>query len=59
MKKKIENKQLWTVFKLNNKAIFSYTIAGTFKGEEEATKKAIALEYKCSIDDITVAIEER
>lgn len=55
----MNNKQLWKVFKLNNKEICSYTIYGTFKGEEEATKKHLAFEYNCSIDDITVSIELR
>ena len=59
MKKKIENKKLWKVFKLNNKAIFSYTISGTFKGEEEATKKSLAHQYNCDVNDIIVSIEER
>lgn len=52
-------KQLWKVFKLNNKEICSYTLYGTFKGEEEATKKHLAFEHNCSIDDIIVSIEER
>lgn len=59
MKKKIENKQLWKVFKLNNKEICSYTLYGTFKGEEEATKKSLAYRYNCEVSDIVVSIEER
>ena len=55
----MNNKQLWKVFKLNNKEICSYTIYGTFKGEEEATKKMIAFDHNCSIDDILVSIELR
>lgn len=58
MKRK-ENKQLWKVFKLNNKELCSYTLYGTFKGEEEATKKSLAHEYNCNINDIIVSIEER
>ena len=59
MNKKEKNKQLWKVFKLNNKALFSYTLCGTFKGEEEATKKSLAQQYNCDINDIIVSIEER
>lgn len=49
----------WKVFALNGKELCSYTIYGTFDGEEEATIKLLAEENNCKKSDIIVTIEEK
>lgn len=49
----------WKIFRLNGKELCSYTIYGTFDGEEQATLELLAEENNCKISDITVTIEER
>ena len=51
--------ELWKVFYYNNKELCSYTLYGTFKGEEQATKELLASENKININDIIVKIEMR
>ncbi len=49
----------WKVFYYNEKELGAYTLEGTFKGEEEATKELFASENNIPITDIKVVIEER
>ncbi len=49
----------WKVFYHGEKELGAYTLEGTFKGEEDATKKLLADENEITIDDIKVVIEER
>ena len=49
----------WKVFYYNGKELFSYTLYGTFEGEEEATKELLAYENNIDVKDINVVIEER
>jgi hypothetical protein len=49
----------WKVFYYNNKELCAYTLNGTFKGEEQATKEALASENGININDIIVKIEIR
>ena len=49
----------WKVFYINGKEVCSYTIFGTFAGEEQATKELLASENGVNIDDIIVKIEKR
>ena len=49
----------WKVFRLNGKELCSYTIYGTFDGEEEATIELLAEENNCKKSDIIVTIEEK
>lgn len=47
----------WKTFRLNGKLLCSYTLSGTFPGEETATLEFLAYEHKCKPEDITVSIE--
>jgi hypothetical protein len=49
----------WKVFYINGKEVGSYTIFGTFAGEEQATKELLASENGVNINDIIVKIETR
>lgn len=49
----------WKVFYYEGKELCSYTLEGTFIGEEEATKELLASENEIDINDIKVLIEER
>ncbi len=49
----------WKVFYYKEKELCAYTLEGTFKGEEEATIKSLALENGININDIIVKIETR
>lgn len=49
----------WKVFRLNGKEICSYTIYGTFDGEEEATLELLAEENNCKTSDIIITIEDK
>lgn len=49
----------WKVFYHNKKELCAYTLHGTFKGEEQATKELLASENEINIDDIIVKIEIR
>lgn len=49
----------YKIFYYGEKELGGYTLRGTFKGEEEATKELFASEYKIAIEDIKVVIEER
>lgn len=51
--------ELWKVFYINGKEVCSYTIFGTFAGEEQATKELLASENGVNINDIIVKIETR
>ena len=48
----------WKVFYLNNIELCSYTMDGTFAGEEEATKELLASENNCKIEDICEYIDD-
>ena len=49
----------YKVFYYEGKELGAYTLYGTFKGEEEATKELLASENNIAVEDIEVAIEER
>lgn len=49
----------WKVFYYNGKELGSYTLDGTFEGEEQATKELLAAEHGINVNDIKVKIEER
>ena len=49
----------WKVFYYEGKELCAYTMDGTFKGEEEATKELLASENKIDVKEIKVVIEER
>ena len=49
----------WKVFTLAGKEIASYTMRGTFHGEEKATKELLAYENGCQPEDIETRIESR
>lgn len=49
----------WKVFYYKGKELGAYTLYGTFKGEEEATKELLANENEIAVEDIEVVIEER
>ena len=49
----------WKVFYYGDKELCVYTLEGTFKGEEEATKELLASENKIDAKDIKVVVEER
>ena len=51
--------ELWKVFYYGSVELCSYTMSGTFNGEEEATLRLLAYENGISVDDITVVLEER
>ena len=46
----------WKVFTLNGKELCSYTIYGTFDGEEQATKELLAFEHNTEPEKISVRI---
>ena len=54
-------KELWLVFTDINtgKELCAYTLRGTFTGEMQATKEALALENHISIDEIEVKTKIR
>ena len=52
-------KEPWKVFKLGGKELFAYTVRGESSGEEEATRKQLAEEQGCKIEDIKVSKENR
>ena len=49
----------WKVFYYGEKELCAYTLRGTFEGEEETTKEALASENKIDVNEIKVVIEER
>lgn len=49
----------WKVFYCGEKELGAYTLYGTFKGEEEATKEFLAEENNISVEDIKIVIKER
>ena len=49
----------WNVFYYNEKELCAYTLNGSFKSEEKATKKFLAEEYKVPAEEIKVVVEER
>lgn len=49
----------WKVFYHNGKELCAYTLKGTFEGEEDATKRLLAVELGVGISNIEVKIEER
>ena len=49
----------WKVFYYGEKELGAYTLEGTFKGEEKATKELLASENGIAVEDIKVVIEER
>lgn len=49
----------YKVFYYKGKELCAYTLRGTFVGEEEATKKSLAIENGININDIIVKIEMR
>lgn len=54
-----ENKELWKVFYINGKEVMSYTVFGTFPGEQEATIKDLTYEYNAKENEIEVKKEWR
>lgn len=48
-------KQTWLVFFLNGKELASYTLAGTFPGEREATRELLAYENDVPVSAIYFA----
>lgn len=50
-----DGKEPWKVFKRGGKELFAYTVRGESSGEEEATRKQLAEEQGCKIEDITVS----
>ena len=49
----------WKVFYYKDKELCSYTLYGSFVGEEQATKELLASENGININDIVVKIETR
>lgn len=49
----------WKVFYYNEKELCAYTLNGSFKSEEQATKELLAKEYKIPVEEIKVVVEER
>lgn len=43
----------------NEKELCAYTLNGSFKSEEKATKELLAEEYKIPAEEIKVVVEER
>lgn len=52
-------KELYKVFYLDGKEILSYTLRGTYNGEEQATKELLAYEKGVDVDRIKTNIVER
>ena len=49
----------WKVFYHNKKELCSYTLYGSFVGEEQATKELLSSENNIPINEIIVKIETR
>ena len=52
-------RELWLIFKLEEKEIAAYTLRGTFPGEAAETKALLAAEYGCSVQDIKTEVVRR
>ena len=52
-------KELWAVFYLGDRELFSYTVRGTYDGELKETKELLAYENDCDVRDIRLRIERR
>ena len=57
--KEDDGKELWKVFKRGGKELFAYTVRGESSDEEENTRRVLAEEQGCKIEDITVSKETR
>lgn len=55
----MKRKQTWIVFLLDGKELASYTLAGTFPGEREATRELLAYENDVPVSSIYVAVINR